>query len=868
MALRCTTQQAEVLALGDGKLRVTKQLAEVLAAGDGKLRVTGQVVEVLTSATAALEVYATDTLSLTDVATGGKLYLVDTTHSVSLTDAACAEIVRFISDTLVLMDTAACEMVRSLLVADALSLGDEAEVAADWERASTDNLELSDGLVLAATARVNGLDTLEIVDQATGDVIKAVQHTLTLTHAATLDVIRRSSDDLSLSDEAVVSMVYALPVAEAMSLADQAGVQVDWARSAEDTLALTDAAVGDYCRVVTDTLSVTDEATNELIKPVIDALDLTEEFGAEWVYNRRRIDTLALTHQAVASFARAGSASSTLALTHSATVSLVRTAADTLTLTDVAAVDQLRLASDTLTLTDTAVVTTNRVGAQDDLLDLSHTATVGFVRYRLASDRISLHDTARPGVVFAAASDALQELHYSYDPVTGEYTPYYTGLQDRADAALVPYAPTPVADTLTLWDQAFGVAIHADAQPGDVTDTLVLTQSATVEQWPIVRDAIHAADSLVLAHAAVVALVRPAVDTLDLTDEATVVTWRATLAVTDTLQLGHSVAFVRVTGGSLYQYCPFVGEGSAGAPVPPSSTLDGPMPGIEVPFQLVYPAVGAVSDSVTLRAPEFGNKDRLQFNRISRETRGGTLIVFADPMWPKVETMALTFSGLLQSQALALLAFMEAHLGEEIGLIDWEHRYWRGVIVNPIDPVVQDGKNRFTASFEFEGELDPTWNPQVIPPPIYSIPGQTPKQPYANYPVYLPAEMDVDDYYTAEVDVEVAIGTPIYLTTAAHARPAQANGVPQAQVAGFSTTVTQPGFACKYVTEGLIARDDWTVIAGTTALMPGSVYFLDPDASGRITAIPPSASGHYVVRIGRAVSALNLDLEIETPIRL
>ena len=66
----------------------------------------------------------------------------------------------------------------------------------------------------------------------------------------------------------------------------------------------------------------------------------------------------------------------------------------------------------------------------------------------------------------------------------------------------------------------------------------------------------------------------------------------------------------------------------------------------ELPFRLFSPATGTVTDSVTLRAPNLGNKDRLSFNRIVRETRGGTLIVFADPIWPKLETLVLTFSGL------------------------------------------------------------------------------------------------------------------------------------------------------------------------------------------------------------------------------
>ena len=126
-----------------------------------------------------------------------------------------------------------------------------------------------------------------------------------------------------------------------------------------------------------------------------------------------------------------------------------------------------------------------------------------------------------------------------------------------------------------------------------------------------------------------------------------------------------------------------------------------------LPFQLFYPADGAVTDSVMLRAPNLGNKDRLSFNRILRETRGGTLIVFADPIWPKIQTLVLTFSGLRSVQAQQLLAFLDRHLGEEVGLLDWEGRAWKGVVTTPTDPVVQDGLDSFSASLAFEGELVP-----------------------------------------------------------------------------------------------------------------------------------------------------------------
>ena len=113
------------------------------------------------------------------------------------------------------------------------------------------------------------------------------------------------------------------------------------------------------------------------------------------------------------------------------------------------------------------------------------------------------------------------------------------------------------------------------------------------------------------------------------------------------------------------------GRGALGNPTPPGP-LVGPTAGIGT-CRFVYPVVSPTV-SLPLRSPEFNNKDRLQFHRISRETRGGTLIVFADPMWPKVETQVLTFTGLSRTQSQALLGFIQAYFGLEVGFVDWEAR--------------------------------------------------------------------------------------------------------------------------------------------------------------------------------------------------
>ena len=71
---------------------------------------------------------------------------------------------------------------------------------------------------------------------------------------------------------------------------------------------------------------------------------------------------------------------------------------------------------------------------------------------------------------------------------------------------------------------------------------------------------------------------------------------------------------------------PFVGEtapGLPGLPTPPPTTLAGPIPGAPDTVRLMFPAavpLAEVTDSLDLRSPSFGNKDRLSPMRSCRDT--------------------------------------------------------------------------------------------------------------------------------------------------------------------------------------------------------------------------------------------------------
>jgi hypothetical protein len=134
---------------------------------------------------------------------------------------------------------------------------------------------------------------------------------------------------------------------------------------------------------------------------------------------------------------------------------------------------------------------------------------------------------------------------------------------------------------------------------------------------------------------------------------------------------------------------------------PPDTTV--PTLG-EHKLKLTYPYL-LPSLAVTLTNPAFGDKDRLNFNRINRETRGGTLIVYADPKWPKTQTLAIQVDNLNPNQAEDMISFLRISLGQEIGLLDWENRQWRGIITTPDARITHVGRSDRSIAFEFQGRL-------------------------------------------------------------------------------------------------------------------------------------------------------------------
>jgi hypothetical protein len=597
----------------------------------------------------------------------------------------------------------------------ALALSDEATVAVARSLAAESPISLvvdagRNNLLAATGESAIDLDTAaEFVAVRT----LAAESQISLTGAAgrnnLLSAVAEST--ISVSATAVEKVVRPLTAESVLALSDEATNtgRTIYEVAGESTLSLTVAVAFTVARaaVAESTVELTSEANgfNFPLLTAESAISLTSEAGRNSFPAVSAESAISLTSAAWHAQTVEVSAESAFSLTSEAGRNSfpAATAESAISLTSEAEGVNFPVVSaeSPIILTDEAAAT-HVVGHRGDAWDwipLWQWATVSVVRALSAENTIALaqtEHTARPWYV--SAETEVQTVELVYDAEADDLVEEITGLDSTASVARPLTAAVQQSIPLHQTASAYVVkptAIEVSAESVlDLLGEVHTNQSGGAGNW------------LVLHQTATVDKCKTVDSVLDLSQEAAVIVTVAR-GTASALNLKQAATFSIVSRGAIQQYTPFVGAGADGSPTPPSVTI-GPPEHVALPFQLFYPAEGVVTDSVQLRAPNLGNKDRLSFNRILRETRGGTLIVFADPIWPKIQTLVLTFSGLRSVQTQQLLTFLEMHLGEEIGLLDWEGRAWKGIVTSPTDPVVQDGRDSFSASLEFEGELVPS----------------------------------------------------------------------------------------------------------------------------------------------------------------
>ncbi len=174
------------------------------------------------------------------------------------------------------------------------------------------------------------------------------------------------------------------------------------------------------------------------------------------------------------------------------------------------------------------------------------------------------------------------------------------------------------------------------------------------------------------------------------------------LSITSSLSLKSVVSFYIL---DLCGYSPGIGAGTfTGVPTAPSPTpptlVSRSLTTLTFPFT-------TPTNTLDLRNPDFDNVEQFEPRRINRRSRGGTLDVFRDETWPKTKRLIYTFSALKEQQIEDLLTFLQESLGKEVGILDFESRQWKGVILTPSAAFGQTGPDNgsFSASLEFEGVL-------------------------------------------------------------------------------------------------------------------------------------------------------------------
>jgi hypothetical protein len=146
------------------------------------------------------------------------------------------------------------------------------------------------------------------------------------------------------------------------------------------------------------------------------------------------------------------------------------------------------------------------------------------------------------------------------------------------------------------------------------------------------------------------------------------------------------------------------------------------------------------------------------------------------------------------------------------------------------------------------------------------------RSPYApNYRGLVDALIDLKDGFPTVIPFRVGFdavtfenisqGDALYLRSSDGlvGRATASGTLDEAYVVGFADTSKLTGETVKVLVTGIEA------ISGLDA---GDHYFLATGGYGAITTTAPTTAGHYVVRVGEAVSGSELAIQLEPPILL
>ncbi len=140
---------------------------------------------------------------------------------------------------------------------------------------------------------------------------------------------------------------------------------------------------------------------------------------------------------------------------------------------------------------------------------------------------------------------------------------------------------------------------------------------------------------------------------------------------------------------------------------------------------------------------------------------------------------------------------------------------------------------------------------------------------------------DTLDAAVSEVDIAtltnnnaspIVIGNAVYTDAASGVDLAQADAASTSEVVGLVKDASISAAASGDIqTDGVLTATtgQWDAVAGTTGgLTAGTVYYLDPSTAGDITETAPTSVGQVVVRIGKAISTMVMEISVLEPVLL
>lgn len=121
---------------------------------------------------------------------------------------------------------------------------------------------------------------------------------------------------------------------------------------------------------------------------------------------------------------------------------------------------------------------------------------------------------------------------------------------------------------------------------------------------------------------------------------------------------------------------------------------------------------------------------------------------------------------------------------------------------------------------------------------------------------------------TAETDSILKAGQAVCMKISGSVDLARADSEFTAGAVGIAQSDADAETLCNYISAGTLYLPDWSNVIGSQNLIPGATYYLDNFNKGMLTATPPSIIGHYVLKVGTALSENILFIEIEQKILL